>query len=64
MGRTSILEQTLVGWDTAEAAEYCATPSPAANPEAGDPPPEPKADSQIKADRDDSLPPRKERWPD
>ena len=64
MGRTSILEQTLVGWDTAEAAEYCATPSPAANPEAGDPPPEPKADSQKKADRDDPLPPRKERWPD
>ena len=29
MGRTSILEQTLVGWDTDETAEYCATPSTA-----------------------------------
>ena len=64
IGRTSILEQTLVGWDTAEAAEFCATPSPAANPAAGDPPPEPKAVTTKKADRDDPLPPRNERWPD
>ena len=64
MGRTSILEQTLVGWDTAETAEYCATPSPAANPAAGDPPEEPKAVTKKKADRDEALPERKERWPD
>ena len=64
MGRTSILEQTLVGWDTAETAEYCATPSPAANPAAGDPPEEPKAVTKKKADGDDALPERKVRWPE
>jgi hypothetical protein len=64
IGRTSILEQTLVGWDTAEAAEFCAIPSPASNPAAGDPPPEPKVVTTKKADRDDPLPPRNERWPD
>ena len=64
IGRTTILEQTLVGWDTSEAAEFCGTRSPAADPAAGDPPPEPKAVTTKKANRDDPLPPRNERWPD
>jgi hypothetical protein len=64
IGRTTILEQTLVGWDTSEAAEFCGTRSPAADPAAGDPPPEPKVVTTKKADRDDPLPPRNERWPD
>lgn len=52
IGRTSILEQTLVGWDEVIAAEHCALPSPAANPGAGDPP----------VDFGSAMPKRAGRW--
>ena len=64
MGRTSIFEQTLAGWDSTEAAEFCGNPSPAADPEAGDPPQESKSKPTKKSPPDDSLPRRKDQWPD